>query len=29
LLIAQSRAERLTIVTNDQMIGKYSVDLLW
>jgi PIN domain nuclease of toxin-antitoxin system len=29
LLIAQSRVEGLTIVTNDRMIGRYSVDVLW
>jgi PIN domain nuclease of toxin-antitoxin system len=29
LLIAQSQVERLTIVTNDRMIGRYSVDVLW
>jgi PIN domain nuclease of toxin-antitoxin system len=29
LLIAQSRVERLTIVTDDRMIRRYSVDVLW
>lgn len=29
LLIAQSRLEGLTIVTNDQAIRRYSVDVLW
>ena len=29
LLIAQSQVERLTIVTNNRMIGRYSVDVLW
>jgi PIN domain nuclease of toxin-antitoxin system len=29
LLIAQGRVERLTIVTDDRMIGRYSVDVLW
>ena len=29
LLIAQSRLERLTIVTEDQAIRRYSVDVLW
>jgi PIN domain nuclease of toxin-antitoxin system len=29
LLIAQSRLERLTIVTNDRAIRRYSVDVLW
>ena len=29
LLIAQSRLEKLTIVTEDQAIRRYSVDVLW
>ena len=29
LLIAQSRVERLTIVTDDPMIQRYPVDVLW
>jgi len=29
LVIAQSRVERLTIVTDDRMIRRYSVDVLW
>jgi PIN domain nuclease of toxin-antitoxin system len=29
LLLAQSRVERLTIVTDDPMIRRYPVDVLW
>jgi PIN domain nuclease of toxin-antitoxin system len=29
LLVAQSRVERLTIVTNDRAIRNYRVDVLW